>query len=769
LLKLGKLHKNKWKKIIKVIAAATLLISGLSGLRPVHAAGEGSLKALGSKILPASGSGSMHSIKVTITAYTTLGGGDQLYISLPGGMDLSTDSNGDVIDPMDDSGSNRINILGSTNPLRDLNGPAPGTPTIEVVKADEDAFLLEIPDRGESYTLEEDASFVIQLGDVTWEDMNEGAVEVRFEAPGHSSFPAGKVSIATIGGGKVAVTAGSKKGTDSDYSFGLTLKEASAGALEPENGSVRVKLPAGYKWNMNDSIQKVEYGSTYGQDMYFQLTSTDDELTVDVLGTTWEDEDGDGSVQPMEVTGATYEMSKWTLSGLKFTLTKPENAVDGEIKARISGEADLDVTELAVGTHAKYGVTVSAALEKLPSIYAGREEQRISDIVIKEALHGTLPEGRTLTLTLPEGVAFQKVYENSSESPAGETDNKNDLELAFVRYTGTDDRTAVFEITEATSSSPGTFSLQEIDVVTSPDFAGDLTIEIGGSAGAKGNVKVADVHAGVTVSAASVPEVIIGRSGQEAADFTLAETAAGSLKDGEQIKLTLPEGVAFAATPTVDVYQGDLQLEPLKLLNNDRSAVFTITGESDESTTLQFSNVIFTLDRTVAEGEIELKVARTTEVSSYSPFHNLGREARVLLARVATPALEESVSQANFKVGETVYTVNGTEKTADVAPYIHEGRTYLALRYVADALDVSNNNVLWDPSTKTVTLIKGSRIVQLQAGSTTASINGVQISLDMPVTINNGRVFLPIRSTSLSMGASVEWHDTSREARVVNS
>ncbi|MFB5674931.1 copper amine oxidase N-terminal domain-containing protein [Paenibacillus terreus] len=766
---MGKLHKNKWKKTIKMIAAASLLVSGLSGLRPVHAAGGGKLEALGSGILPASGSGSMHSIKVTIPASTVFDGGDQLYISLPGGMDLSTDSSGNVIDPMDDSGLNRINILGSSNPLRDLNGPAPGAPTIEVVKADEDSFLLEIPDRGERYTLEEDASFVIQLGDVTWEDMDEGAVEVKFEAPGHSSFPAGKVPIATVGGGKVAVTAGSKKGTDSDYSFSLTLEEASAGALEPMNGSVRVKLPSGYKWNMNDSIRKVEYGSTYGQDMYFQLTSTDDELTVDVLGTTWEDEDGDGRVQPVEVTGATYEMSEWTLSGLKFTLTKPGNAVDGDIKARISGEADLDVTELVVGTHAKYGVTVSAASEKLPSIYAGREEQRISDIVIKEALYGTLPEGRTLTLTLPEGAAFQKVYEGSSESPAGETDNKNDLELAFVRYTGTDDRTAVFEITGASPSSPGTFSLQEIDIVTAPDFAGDLTMEIGGSAGAKGNVKAADVHAGLTVSASDVPDVTIGLSDQEAADFTLVETVAGGLKDGERITLTLSEGVTFAATPTVDVYQGDLQFEPLKLVNNDRSAAFTITGESDESTTLQFSNVIFTLDRTVAEGEIELKVARSTEVSSYSPFKNLGKEVRVPLARVTTSAAEESVSQASFKVGETMYTVNGTEKAADVAPYIHEGRTYLALRYVADALDVSDNNVLWDPETKTVTLIKESRIVQLQAGNTTASINGVQISLDVPITINNGRVFLPIRSTSLSMGASVEWHDTSREARVVKS
>ncbi|MFM9280613.1 copper amine oxidase N-terminal domain-containing protein [Paenibacillus jiagnxiensis] len=752
-----------------MIAVASLLVSGLSGLRPVHAAGGGKLEALGSMILPASGSGSMHSIKVTIPAYTVLGGGDQLYISLPGGMDLSTDSNGEVIDPMDDSGSNRVYILGSSNPLRDLNGSAPGAPAIEVVKADEDGFLLEISDRGESYTLEEDASFLIQLGDVTWEDMDEGPVEVAFTAPGHSAFPAGKVSIATVGGGKVAVTAGSKKGTESDYSFSLTLKEASAGALEPMNESVKVKLPAGYKWNLNDSIRKVEYGSTYGQDMYFQLTSTADELTVDVLGTTWEDEDGDGSVQPVEVTGATYEMSKWTLSGLKFTLTKPENAVDGDIKARISGEADLDVTELVVGTHAKYGVTVSAASEKLPAIYAGREEQRISDIVIKEALYGTLPEGRTLTLTLPEGVAFQPVYAGSSESPAGDTDNKEDLELAFVRYTGTDNRTAVFEVTGATPSSPGTFTLQEMDVVTAPDFAGDLTIEIGGSAGAKGNVKAADVHAGLTVSASAVPDAIIGRSGQEAADFTLAENVAGGLKDGERITLTLPEGVTFAATPTVDVYQGDLQFEPLKLVNNERSAAFTITGESDESTTLQFSNVKLTLDRTVAKGEIELKVARTTEVSSYTPFNNLGKEVRVPLARVVTKAPEETVSQASFKVGETVYTVNGTEKTADVAPYIHEGRTYLALRYVADALDISDNNVLWDPTTQTVTLIKGARIVQLQVGSTTASINGVQISLDVPVTINNGRVFLPVRSTSLSMGASVEWHDTSGEARVVNS
>jgi len=50
-------------------------------------------------------------------------------------------------------------------------------------------------------------------------------------------------------------------------------------------------------------------------------------------------------------------------------------------------------------------------------------------------------------------------------------------------------------------------------------------------------------------------------------------------------------------------------------------------------------------------------------------------------------------------IGSETYTVNGAEKTADVAPLIVESRTFLPARYVAEAFGAA---VVWDANTQTV-------------------------------------------------------------------
>ena len=40
-------------------------------------------------------------------------------------------------------------------------------------------------------------------------------------------------------------------------------------------------------------------------------------------------------------------------------------------------------------------------------------------------------------------------------------------------------------------------------------------------------------------------------------------------------------------------------------------------------------------------------------------------------------------------VGAPVYTVNGVDKTADVAPFISESRTYVPVRFAAEAFGIT--------------------------------------------------------------------------------
>jgi len=93
----------------------------------------------------------------------------------------------------------------------------------------------------------------------------------------------------------------------------------------------------------------------------------------------------------------------------------------------------------------------------------------------------------------------------------------------------------------------------------------------------------------------------------------------------------------------------------------------------------------------------------------------------------------------------------------DVAPYIKDGRTYLPVRYVADALGVTEDNILWDPVTRSVTIFKGDRIAQMTIDSTTLLVNGVEINMDVAPEITNGRTMLPVRWMTQALGAGIAW------------
>ncbi|MFW0861025.1 MAG: copper amine oxidase N-terminal domain-containing protein [Dethiobacter sp.] len=101
------------------------------------------------------------------------------------------------------------------------------------------------------------------------------------------------------------------------------------------------------------------------------------------------------------------------------------------------------------------------------------------------------------------------------------------------------------------------------------------------------------------------------------------------------------------------------------------------------------------------------------------------------------------------------------------APTIVAGRTLLPLRYAALAVGVSADDILWDATRRTVTLLRGDRVVQLRIGDRTMTVNGVVIPLEVPATIRAGRTVLPIRAVALALRAQVDWNETARTITVI--
>ena len=66
-------------------------------------------------------------------------------------------------------------------------------------------------------------------------------------------------------------------------------------------------------------------------------------------------------------------------------------------------------------------------------------------------------------------------------------------------------------------------------------------------------------------------------------------------------------------------------------------------------------------------------------------------------------------------------------------------------------------DVKWDEIFKIVTISLGNRVVRLQVGNLTADLNGKATMLDVAPVVKDGTTFVPVRFVSEAFGASVEW------------
>ncbi|MCL0101253.1 stalk domain-containing protein, partial [Peptococcaceae bacterium] len=118
----------------------------------------------------------------------------------------------------------------------------------------------------------------------------------------------------------------------------------------------------------------------------------------------------------------------------------------------------------------------------------------------------------------------------------------------------------------------------------------------------------------------------------------------------------------------------------------------------------------------------------------------------------------ELVKSVVFKVGAKEYVVNDTERhPMEVAPFIYDGRTFVPVRFLGNALGVPNEQIEWDGATKTATLTRGQYTIALTIGSKTALRNGVEYPMDVSPQLAQGRTQLPARFVAEGLGYNVAW------------
>lgn len=136
---------------------------------------------------------------------------------------------------------------------------------------------------------------------------------------------------------------------------------------------------------------------------------------------------------------------------------------------------------------------------------------------------------------------------------------------------------------------------------------------------------------------------------------------------------------------------------------------------------------------------------------------------------MATGALAEQVNvfeqnklvkSVIFPVGKDRYYVNGDTKGVqmDAKPYISpQGRTFVPVRFLGNALGVTNENINWDGVTRKAKLTLGTTSAELTVGQKQIITNGQAKAMDVAPELQSGRTFLPARFVAEALGYQVDF------------
>ncbi|MBQ7264670.1 MAG: copper amine oxidase N-terminal domain-containing protein [Firmicutes bacterium] len=96
---------------------------------------------------------------------------------------------------------------------------------------------------------------------------------------------------------------------------------------------------------------------------------------------------------------------------------------------------------------------------------------------------------------------------------------------------------------------------------------------------------------------------------------------------------------------------------------------------------------------------------------------------------------------------------------------IVENRTLIPVRGLFDEMGYS---IDWNNDTKVVTLQKDGKTIKLTIGESSYSVNGNELTLDVPAQIINERTMIPLRAISEATGCQVLWDNDKKIATVID-
>ncbi|MFV0393820.1 MAG: stalk domain-containing protein, partial [Coprobacillaceae bacterium] len=321
------------------------------------------------------------------------------------------------------------------------------------------------------------------------------------------------------------------------------------------------------------------------------------------------------------------------------------------------------------------------------------------------------------------------------------------------------------------------------------NFAGD--VEVVASGDALGGVELDPVKVATFAKAfdvtSTVNNVKAGVQATDVADIVIKETENCYFKDGEVVTIaidtdntaTLVNAIVFK-NADVAVTSGDIGIKNIEVVENSGVITFEIDGESTDFSEITISNAEISTAYGLPETtKAPFNVVVNTDSDYNATSDDKNPNTSIKYGSIATPYINITGDNQNALNGATVsvtkdsstYTVNGEEKTMDVAPFIDATTSSMMvpIRFIAEGVGLTEESgkLVWSATNKTVILrVTDSTIVEFPVGANFYRLNGATIYNDNNAVtqIQDGRTFVPFRSVGTALGLPVSWDGTTMTA-----
>lgn len=559
------------------------------------------------------------------------------------------------------------------------------------------------------------------------------------------------------------------------------------GAIIKTDGKLKLKLSSGFEFAGKKTDLKFSVGNP-------TIDSFEDDEIVLNIGDVVRDAD------VLKITGLKVEATsakagavatlKVYADGNDTVSVEVAKVVDSAVVMSVDKDADVPVIYSGVNVK-NVGITSSSDHEAL-------------EVTVKETFPGAWDDAKDFTFKLPQGV-----YIASVQSPSADNMQVADVQKWFEgAYDKGDYEALTFKRRTWTETDPSKKDKAELKftlvLVADPNFEGDVALTLTGDALKEQKVTVAKFVKPFTVEAKQNDMQIDYRNTKVPTDVVIKEAEAGLWDKNTTFALSLDK-IDFDddAKVTVDSKSG-LKVKDVKTTKG--AVTFKVDSKSDDKPAeVTISGLTLFMQRNLPAGAYDLDVFspvmlgvdngnRESVADQKGTIKDTGFLSQDILGTSTTKRVVADINddfysvkaKAGFvniitagredtdsfttkvvvPVGEK-YLVSGENKVEiDVPAYINAGGyTMLPLRAVSVALGINSNNVLWDQSTRTATIMYGSKIISMTSGQKVVYVNAAPIPAATSVEIKDGRMFLGLRDLGNALGVTdITWDQATKTA-----